>query len=260
MPGCAMDALELPVDTLLVSGGIQPERAVDPGMLDWLRMAAPRARRFGSICTGAFVLGAAGLLDGKRVTTHWRFAPELARRHPGTVVDVDPIFIRDGGLYSSAGISAGIDLALAMVEEDHGRELALSIARVLVLFLKRSGGQAQFSPQLRGQISAVPAVQQVQMWCQENLDGDLRVGALSRIAGMSERDFARKFRQDTGRTPADYVASVRLDAACRALAETQISLKAVAQKCGFGTVAAMRRAFLLRVGVPPRQYRDNFHS
>jgi transcriptional regulator GlxA family with amidase domain len=194
------------------------------------------------------------------VTTHWAFGAELAQRYPAAIVDIDPIFIRDGDLYSSAGISAGIDLALGLVEEDHGREFALSIARYLVLFLKRSGGQAQFSPQLRAQFSAVPAIQQVQHWCQENLDSDLHVAALSRIAGMSERDFVRKFRQDTGRTPGEYVLSARLEAACRVLADTGLSLKAVAQRCGFGSVAAMRRAFMLHVGVRPRQYRDNFRA
>ena len=260
LPTCAMAALKLPVDTLLVSGGGGPDAGTQPEILDWLRRTAPRARRFGSICTGAFALGAAGLLDGKRVTTHWDFGAELARRHPTAIVDIDPIFIRDGALYSSAGISAGIDLALALVEEDHGRDLALSIARYLVLFLKRSGGQAQFSPQLRAQFSAVPAIQQVQIWCQENLDGDLRVSTLSKIVAMSERDFVRKFRQDTGRTPGEYVLSERVAAACRLLAETRHSLKGVAQRCGFGSASAMRRAFMPRVGVAPRQYRDNFRA
>ena len=258
LPTCAMTALPLPVDTLLVSGGGGPDAGTQPEILDWLRQTAPRARRFGSICTGAFALGAAGLLDGKRVTTHWDFGAELARRHPTAIVDIDPIFIRDGALYSSAGISAGIDLALALVEEDHGHDLALSIARYLVLFLKRSGGQAQFSPRLRAQFSTVPAIQQVQTWCLENLEGDLRVRTLCKMAAMSERDFVRKFRRETGRTPGDYVLSARVAAACRLLAETGHSLKGVAQRCGFGSASAMRRAFMPRVGVAPRQYRDNF--
>lgn len=258
IPSCAMATLPLPVDTLLVSGGSGPDSMVRPDIVDWLRCSVTRARRFGSICTGAFALGAAGLLDGKRATPHWNQGEELARRHPAAQVEIDAIFIRDGDLYTSAGISAGIDLALALVEEDHGRDLALAIARILVLYLKRSGGQAQFSPQLRAQFSAVPAIQKAQLWCRENLDGDLRVGALCRIAGMSTRDFARKFRQDTGRSPGDYVLSARVEAACQYLAETGLSMKGVAQRCGFGSVAAMHRAFLQRVGVPPRQYRDNF--
>ena len=260
LPGCAMAALPLPVDTLLVSGGGGPESGTQPDILAWLRHAAPQARRFGSICTGAFALGAAGLLEGKRVTTHWAFGAELARRHPGAIVDTDPIFVRDRALYSSAGISAGIDLALALVEEDLGRDLALAIARFLVLFLKRSGGQTQFSAQLQAQFSTVSAIQRVQRWCQENLDADLRVGALCRIAAMSERDFVRKFRQDTGTTPADYVAVARLEAARSLLAETTLSLKQIAQRCGFGSAAAMRRAFVPRVGVTPRQYRENFRA
>jgi transcriptional regulator GlxA family with amidase domain len=258
MPTCAMEDLPLPVDTLLVSGGGGPDTGTQPEILAWLRHARPHARRFGSICTGAFALGAAGLLDGKRVTTHWAFGEALARRHPTAIVEIDPIFIRDGDLYSSAGISAGIDLALALVEEDHGREFALSIARYLVLFLKRSSGQAQYSSQLRAQFSTVPAIRQVQSWCQENLDGDLRVSALCKIAGMSERDFVRKFREDTGRTPGEYVGSARLEAARQLLTESKLSLKGVAQRCGFGSAAAMRRAFIGRIGVPPREYRDNF--
>lgn len=260
LPTGAMAGLALPVDTLLVSGGPGPGFGRQPDILAWLRQAMPQARRFGSICTGAFVLGAAGLLDGRRATTHWKFGPDLMQLCPTANVDTDQIFIRDGNLYSSAGITAGIDLALALVEEDYGRDLALAIARVLVLFLKRSGGQTQFSPQLRAQFSAVPAIQQVQRWCQNNLDGDLRVAALSRIAAMSQRSFVRKFRDDTGQSPGDYVTSLRLQAACASLAETRLSLKVVAQRCGFGSAAAMHRAFLQRVGVPPRHYRDNFRA
>ena len=258
MPSCAMSELPLPVDTLLVSGGGAPDSGLLPPILDWLRKVAPKARRFGSICTGAFSLGAAGLLDGKRVTTHWAFGKELARRHPTAMVEIDPIFICDGNLYSSAGISAGIDLALALVEEDYGRDFALSIARYLVLFLKRSGGQTQFSAQLRAQFSTVPAIQRVQEYCQANLDSDLRVGNLCRIAGMSERSFVRKFHQDTSQTPGHYVMTARVEAARLLLVETKLPMKAVAQRSGFGSVATMRRAFMLCLGVPPRQYRVNF--
>ena len=168
LPACAMAELTLPVDTLLVSGGGAPDSGTQPEILDWLRQATPRARRFGSICTGAFALGAAGLLDGKRVATHWAFGAELARRYPAARVEIDPIFIRDGNLYSSAGISAGIDLALALLEEDRGRDFALAVARFLVLFLKRSGGQAQFSTHLQAQFSSVPAIRHAQRWCHEN--------------------------------------------------------------------------------------------
>ncbi|MDE2007815.1 MAG: helix-turn-helix domain-containing protein [Rhodospirillales bacterium] len=260
LPGCAMADYPLPVDTLLVSGGGGPDAGTGADILDWLRHAARQSRRFGSICTGAFVLGAAGLLDGKRVTTHWAFGDELARRCPAAAVDIDQIFIRDGPLCSSAGISAGIDLALALVEEDHGRALALEIARYLVLGLKRSGGQAQFSPHLKAAFSELSPIRAAQLWCLEHLDGDLRVPALSQVASMSGRDFARKFRRETGATPADYVAAARLDAARRMLAETGLSVKAIAERSGFGSVAALRRAMVRRVGVSPRRYRDDFQG
>jgi transcriptional regulator GlxA family with amidase domain len=258
MPSCAMTELPLPVDTLLVSGGGGPESGTQPAILDWLRQAAPTARRFGSICTGAFSLGAAGLLDGKRVTTHWAFGAELARRHPTTEVEIDPIFIREGRFFSSAGITAGIDLALSLVEEDHGRDFALQIARYLVLYLKRAGGQTQFSVRLQAQFSEVPAIERVQHWCEENVNHDLPAGVLSQIAGMSERSFTRKFRKETGQTVGAYVSMVRLEAACRLLTETGMSLKEVARKCGYRSVAALRRAFASRLGVPPRQYREHF--
>jgi transcriptional regulator GlxA family with amidase domain len=257
-PTCAMSDLSLPVDTLLISGGGAPDAGTNPEILNWIRKAAPKARRFGSICTGAFVLGAAGLLDGKHVTTHWAFTEELARRCPRSIVEIDPIFVRDGNLYSSAGISAGIDLALALVEDDHGRELALSIARYLVLFLKRSGGQAQFSAQLRAQYSTIPAIEKVQRWCQDNPQGDLGTQALSAVASMSVRNFVRRFRQDTGRTPGEYVLAIRTEAASALLTETSLSEKDVARRCGFGSPSTMRRAFISGLGVSPKMYRYHF--
>jgi transcriptional regulator GlxA family with amidase domain len=258
MPSCAMAALMLPVDTLLVSGGGGPDSGTEPGIVDWLRRAAPQARRFGSVCTGAFALGAAGLLDGKRVATHWAFGAELARRNPAAKVEIDPIFVRDGNTYSSAGISAGIDLALSLIEEDHGREFALKVARYLVLFLQRSGGQAQFSTHLKAQFSTVPAIQKVQQWCNDNLDGDLRVAALARRAAMSERSFIRTFRDDTGMTPAEFVLQARLETARRLLEETTLAPKIIAQRCGFGSPAALRRSFARGLGVSLADYRDKF--
>lgn len=258
MPACEMSALPLPVDTLLVSGGGGPDSGTTPEILGWLRHAASRARRFGSVCTGAFALGAAGLLDGKRVATHWAFGAELARRNPTARVEIDPIFIRDGNVYSSAGISAGIDLSLSLIEEDHGREFALKVARYLVLFLKRSGGQAQFSTQLLAQFSTVPAIQKVQQWCNDNLGADLRVAALARHAAMSERSFIRTFREDTGTTPAEFVQQARLQAARRLLEETELAPKTIAQRCGFGSPGVMRRVFLRELGVSPAEYRTRF--
>ena len=243
-PACSMHDLPLPVDTLLVSGGSGPDAVQDPEIFEWLRQTVPKSRRYGSICTGVFVLANAGLIAGKRVTTHWALGAELARRNPTATVEVDSIFVRDGSLYSSAGISAGIDLALALLEEDHGRDFALKIARYLVLFLKRSGGQAQFSTLLQAQFSSIPAIQQLQSWCHENLDGDLRVSALAKRVSMSERNFIRSFREGTGRTPAEFVMSLRLQEARRLLEETAIAPKVVAQRCGLGSAAAMRRIFL----------------
>ena len=260
LPSCAMAALPLPVDTLLVSGGGGPDAGCEPIILDWLKHAAPQARRFGSICTGAFALGAAGLIAGKRVTTHWAFAAELALRNPTAKIEIDSIFVRDGNLHTSAGISAGIDLALALVEDDHGRDFALAIARYLVLFLKRSGGQAQFSTQLKAQFSSIPAIQKVQQWCHDNLRGDLRVAALARRAAMSERNFIRLFHEDTGQTPAEFVESVRLQVVCRLLEENALSLKQIAERCGLGSTATLRRIFKRRLGVPPLQYRDKFNA
>jgi len=260
LPSCAMAALPLPVDTLLVSGGGGPDAGCEPIILDWLKHTAPQARRFGSICTGAFALGAAGLIAGKRVTTHWAFAAELALRNPTAKIEIDSIFVRDGNLHTSAGISAGIDLALALVEDDHGRDFALAIARYLVLFLKRSGGQAQFSTQLKAQFSSIPAIQKVQQWCHDNLRGDLRVAALARRAAMSERNFIRLFHEDTGQTPAEFVESVRLQVVCRLLEENALSLKQIAERCGLGSTATLRRIFKRRLGVPPLQYRDKFNA
>jgi transcriptional regulator GlxA family with amidase domain len=258
LPACAMDALEFPVDTLLVSGGGGPDAGTDPRIGQWLQVNSSRVRRFGAVCTGAFALGAAGLTKGKRLATHWAFADELARRNPEAKVEVEPIFIRDGRLYTSAGISAGIDLALALLEEDHGRAFALEVARYLVLFLKRSGGQSQFSTQLQAQFSAVPEIQRVQHWVLNHLNGDLRVAALARRAGMSERTFMRSFREETGKSPGEYIAEARLRAARQLLEDTQLEPKRVAAQSGLGTAAGMRRMFLRELGVTPVEYRERF--
>lgn len=258
LPDLAMDDLELPVDTLLVSGGGGASAGTTEPIGRWLREAAPQARRFGSICTGAFALGAARLIDGKHVTTHWAFAGQLAQVAPTAKIDADAIYIRDGNLYTSAGITSGIDLALALVEEDHGRDLALMAARFLVLYLKRSGGQAQFSTQLRAQFSDVPGIQKAQAWCLDNLDGDLSVSELARQAGMSPRNFARLFAREAGTTPKAFVAGMRLEAACRLLEGSSQSVQAVAARCGYGTPTKMRRAFLSAFGVTPALYRARF--
>lgn len=258
VPACAMADLPMPVDTLLVSGGSGPDTVTDPAIFEWLRLTAPKARRFGSICTGIFVLADAGLLAGKRVTTHWALGAELARRYPAVRVEADSIFIRDGQLCSSAGITAGIDLALALLEEDHGYDFALKVARYLVLFLKRSGGQSQFSTQLQAQFSTVPAIQRVQAWCCDNLDRDLSVAVMAAQAGMSVRNFTRIFREDTGRTPADFLQDARLQAVRRMLEDTQLAPDEIARRCGFASSVTMRRTFLRELGVSPTEYREKF--
>jgi transcriptional regulator GlxA family with amidase domain len=250
-----------PVDTLLVPGGRGVHEACrDERLVDWVRDTAARARRVTSVCTGAFLLARAGLLDGRRATTHWASCAELARRHPEVEVDADPIFVRDGNVTTSAGVSAGMDLALALVEEDLGRELALEAARWLVVFLRRPGGQAQFSAQLAAQMAEREPLRELQAWLPDHLDEDLSVPALARRACMSERHFARAFRDETGMTPAAYVEAARVERARIALETGDLPVATIAAQTGFGTVETMRRAFRRRVGVSPADYRSRFRS
>jgi transcriptional regulator GlxA family with amidase domain len=212
------------------------------------------------VCTGAFLLAAAGLLDGRRATTHWAWCGALANRYPAVQVEPDPIFVRDGDVITSAGVTAGMDLALSLVEENIGRDVALEAARWLVLFLKRPGGQAQFSSQLASQLADREPLRELQAWVADNLDGDLSVPALARRACMSERNFARAFRRETGMTPAAYVEVVRVERARIALESGDSPVELVARQVGFGTVETMRRAFRRRLGVPPADYRSRFRA
>lgn len=249
------------IDTLLVAGGAGAERAcADSTLLDWVAASAPSARRVASVCTGAFLLAAAGLLNGRRATTHWAAAAELARRYPLVSVDPEPIFIRDGKVWTSAGVTAGMDLALALVEEDLDRDAALTIARHLVLFLRRPGNQSQFSATLAAPAPERPGLREVQRFAVESLTADLSVEALARRAHMSSRHFARSFRAEVGVTPARYVERLRLEAARRRLEDSEEPVGAVAAVCGFGTAETMRRAFLRVLGVGPAEYRRRFHS
>jgi transcriptional regulator GlxA family with amidase domain len=258
-PSVAIAGINQRLDTLLVSGGFgQAEASCDDRLIAWLRASTLRARRCGSICTGAFVLAAAGLLDGRRATTHWAMAEELSRRYPQVSVDVDRIFVRDGNVYTSAGVTAGIDLALGMIEEDHGRTLALKVARSLVVYLKRPSGQSQFSNLLLAQFAASPAVRLAQEWALENLAADLTVKTLAAHAGVSERTFRRAFAEETGETPRDFIERIRIDAARGLFEEAQLTVQAVAARCGFATVDNLRRAFIRRFGVTPQQYRQRF--
>ncbi len=249
-----------PIDTLLVAGGLPGARAAedDEELMSWLRSAAGRSRRVGSVCNGALLLARAGVLDGRRAATHWSACDDLARRYPRVTVECDPIFVRDGHVWTSAGVTAGIDLALALVEDDLGRAVALEIARWLVLFLQRPGGQSQFSAQLAAQRAERRPLRELQAWITDNVAADLRVEALAERACMSPRHFARAFRHEVGVTPAAYVETARVEIARQALLDTDAPVDAVAERCGFGTPETMRRAFRRRLGVGPADYRARF--
>ena len=245
------------VDTLLVAGGPGVrDAAADAQLLRWITRRARHARRTASVCTGAFVLAAAGLLHGRRATTHWRYCAELAHRYPAIKVESDPIFVRDGNVWTSAGVTAGIDLALAFVEADLGREVALAVARQLVVFARRPGGQAQFSASLA--LSAGAEFDSLHDWMARNLQRGLSVGELAAHAGMSERNFARQYRAATGTTPSRAVERLRVEAARDALGGTRRSIKEIARRCGFGSEETMRRTFLRTLHVAPRDYRARF--
>ncbi|NYV77159.1 GlxA family transcriptional regulator, partial [Streptomyces sp. UH6] len=216
------------------------------------------AERIVSVCTGAFLLAEAGLLAGRRATTHWAYCDTLARRYPDTEVVTDPIHVRDGAVATSAGVTAGIDLALALVEEDLGRQVALQVARHLVVFLRRPGGQAQFSTQLAAQLAQRDPLREVQSWIDEHPDADLSVEALAGRASLSPRHFSRAFAAEVGATPGRYVDGVRLEAARRRLEDTGDGVAEVARACGYGTPEAMRRAFLRALSVSPAEYRRRF--
>ncbi|QPF88363.1 GlxA family transcriptional regulator [Bradyrhizobium genosp. L] len=261
MPNHRLADLDGPIDTLLVAGGYGHVDALrDPVLTGWLRDAAPRARRHGSICTGAFLLAASDLLHRKRATTHWALAPAFAKNYPSTTLEVDRIFVRDGQTYTSAGITAGIDLALALIEEDHGRTFALRVARSLVVFLKRPGGQSQFSAHLQAQFSVVPAIRRAQEWALAHLADDLSAKALAAHVGMSERNFRRLFVDELRETPREFVERIRLDEARRQIEDTDLPAQAVAKRCGFGTVYSLRRAFVRQFGVTPQWYRTHFQN
>jgi transcriptional regulator GlxA family with amidase domain len=246
-----------PIDTLLVAG--DPSfQIIDPELIAWLRRRVPTVRRYGSICTGVFLLGSAGLLDGKRVTTHWECAPKFSKEFPEIELDADAIYIRDGALITAAGVTAGIDLALALVEEDYGREVALIVARYMVMFMKRPGGQSQFSAHLVGQMSETTLIQRAQDYILANLASSLSIEAVASKVGMSTRNFGRVFRQELGLTPIDFITAARTDAARRLLEDTDQPLQRIASVSGFVDVPAMRRAFAKTIGVSPNEYRARF--
>src|SRR5450830_84106 len=250
-----------PVELLLAGGGPGlPQQARDAALSEWLVQAAGRAGRYGSICNGAFLLAHAGLLNGKRVTTHWNDAAALARDFPDVAVDADRIYLRDGKLVTSAGVTAGIDLSLSLLAEDMGQEVALNVAKRLVVFMQRSGGQSQFSPYLTPYAEEMSLVGQVQHYVRGHLQDKLSVDVLARVVASSPRNFARVFARDAQMTPAEFIESARVDAARVMLERSAAPLKTVAYRCGFRDASHMRTVFRRRLGISAQQYRDNFSA
>lgn len=255
LAGTHYAALNQSFDSLLLVCGLGTRDLRDPALFAWLRRVAPAVRRLGSVCVGSFLLAEAGLLNGKRATSHWRFAKELARRYPKVRVESERVWVKDENIYTSAGISAGIDLALAWVEEDCGAAIAHEVARELVLFLRRSGGQKQLSVSLAAQASEMKAIQELQVWITENLQEKLSMQVLADRVAMSVRNFERVFTRELGMTPSKYVLHARVEAARYRLERTDRGLKQIAAACGFGSADLMRRSFARLVGVTPNQYR-----
>lgn len=248
------------VDTLIVPGAFLVDDVTrDKALTKWVAKKAAECRRVCSVCVGSFMLAAAGVLKGKRAATHWMHAQLLAQRHPEVQVEADAIFVRDGQVWSSAGVTTGIDLALALIEEDCGREVAILVARILVVYLKRAGGQSQYSALLAAQDNAdSDKFADLERWITENLTADLRVEALAERTNMSARNFARSYALKRGRTPAKAVEAIRLDAARRLLEETEQRIEAVAESCGYGGEEQMRASFVRALKIPPREYRRRF--
>jgi len=261
VPDVALADVRGPIDTLVVAGGTGVRIAMtDPDLVAHVVRLAGDARRVTSVCTGAFLLAQAGLLDDRRATTHWSRCEEMAERFPAVHVEPDPIFTRDGNVFTSAGVTAGMDLALALVEDDLGRTAAHTIARHLVLFLRRPGNQAQFSAQLSTQLADRDEVRALQEWIADHPEADCTVAALARRAGMSPRNLARTFTDQVGTTPARYVEQVRLEVARRRLEESGDPVERIAVDTGFGTPETMRRSFVRALGVPPAEYRRRFRT
>src|SRR5262249_30161307 len=243
-------------DSVLLVCGLSSRSVRDAALSAWLQKMAGEVHRLGAVCVGSFLLAEAGLLDGRRATTHWKFGRELAKKYPGVRVEHDPLWIEDGNIYTCAGISAGIDLALAWVEEDCGAGLAHEAARELVLFLRRPGGQPQVSVSLAAQAAEMTSIRELQIWIAEHLETRLSVEDLAERMSMSVRNFERVFTREVGTTPSQYVLQMRVEAARRQLERTDRGLKHVASAAGFGSVDGMRRAFVRLLGITPRRYRE----
>jgi transcriptional regulator GlxA family with amidase domain len=260
-PDVTFDDADARFDRLLVAGGpALPTAGCDARLADWLAATAPNCAQYGSICTGAFALGSAALIDDRTVTTHWSDARALAEQYPRARVEYDRIYIRDGALVTSAGVTAGIDLGLALVHEDHGPEVALAVAKRLVVVAQRQGGQSQFSPFLVAPLKAQSPIAAVHEHVMASLREIHSVEAMAAVAGMSARSFARVFKQETGLTPADFVEGARIDAARNRLEGQDLAIKVVAYECGFRNAEHMRLAFLRRLGLTPTEYRARFRA
>jgi transcriptional regulator GlxA family with amidase domain len=261
LPDRLIGEMNEPFDTLLVAGSPDYEEgASDPALLTWLADMAPRTRRVGSICNGAFVLAASGLLDGRRATTHWQFAKELAAMYPQARIEPDQIFVRDGNIYSSAGVTAGIDLVLALIEQDCGAAISLAVARALVVFLRRPGGQAQFSVHLQAQLTEHTQLGRLSDFVLENLSTNLSVAQLASQAGLSERSLTRLFHDELHTSPARFVEVARVEAARSLLEAGPLTIQQIAHHCGFGSTDTMRRAFQRHLQTTPGDYRRRFQA
>lgn len=247
-----------PIDTLIVTTGFSAIGIADPAAIAWIQKRAASVRRMCAICVGAFALAEAGLLDGRRATTHWQATQQLAERYPAVEVDPTPIWVKDGNLYTSAGVSAGIDLALALVGEDLGNDIALKIAQDLVLYLRRPGGQAQFSATLRSQHTPGSSLERLCLWIAENLNADLSVEALASRSAMSVRTLIRQFQRELNTTPAKYVEEVRIEAVRRAIEMGGRTIEDIARRHGYQSVDVLRKAFIRRVGISPKDYLKRF--
>lgn len=254
--------LESLPDIALIVGAPDIEKALldSPEIVEWSKNAAPTINRLAALCTGSFFLAEGGILNGLRATTHWRFAERLRKKYPGINVNADALFIREGNIWTSAGVTAGMDLVLAIVEEDFGREIALEVARDLVIYLKRPGGQSQFSVHLSSQMTIHPTIRELQNWIMLHLNEELNIPKLAARLAMSERNFARVFHRETSESPADFIEKARFEAARRLLEENASPLKVIALKTGFRTVEKMRRVFQKKIGVPPQLYRERFST
>lgn len=246
--------------SVMVVGAHEIERIIEeqPEIVEWAKRVALNVNRFAALCSGAFFLAATGLLNGKRATTHWRMAEVMQQKYPEIQVDTDAIFVRQGNLWTSAGVSASVDLALAFVESDFGHDMALQVAQDLVIFLKRPGGQSQFSANLKTQMTQSPGMRLVQEWVLNNIDKKIGISLMANQASMSLRHFTRTFHKDVGMCPSEFLEKARIDKARRLLSESKLPMKSIAFKCGFSTTDQMRISFRKHLSVTPTEYRKRF--